>query len=232
MQSRWNPSRLWIGYASYAGRIAMPLAKFFRGTHKWYFRSAAAVVVASYATAVAGHFDGKHRWILYLIAFGAVSAVYWLIYAPAKWVQSDNVKDSKSLSYAQSRLVHESGGEYHFAAELFHYRVQPILHNGAVPESPGVPVEVRVLHLYLMDHGRSEEFGLYRHTRQWAPPGFWRGYKEYGTFLMAVRNEKMRSFSGIVSKDGWEREREGQLQDLARSVQYLDNHSPSGVSRS
>lgn len=68
MRSRWHPSRLWIGYASNAGRFVMPLAKFFYGdAHKWYFRSAAAVIVASYVTAVAAHFDDKHRWILCLI---------------------------------------------------------------------------------------------------------------------------------------------------------------------
>lgn len=205
----------------------MPLAKFFYGdTHKWYFRSAAAVVVASYVTAVAAHFDDKHRWILYLIAFGAITAVYWLIYAPAKWVQKDNVKDSRSLSYPQSSLVHENGGEYEFVDELLHERVQAILHNGAVPEPPGVPVEVRVLHLYLMDHGRSEEAGPYRHTRQWAPPGFWRGYQEFGTFFKAAHTEKLGSLSGIVWNQGVGRETERQMQDLAKSVQYLDKHSP------
>lgn len=228
MQSRWYPSRLWIGYASNVGRFVMPLAKFFYGdTHKWYFRSAAAIIVASYVTAVAAYFEDKHRWILYFIALLAISAVYWLIYAPAKWVQKDNVKGSRSLSYTQSRLVHEIGGEYEFADELLHERVQAILYNGAVPEPPGVPVEARVLHLYLMDHGRSEEAGPYRHTRQWAPPGFWRGYKEFGTFTKAVRDEKTGSFSGVVRKDGWEREREGQLQDLAKAMQYLDKHSPT-----
>lgn len=228
MQSRWFSSRLWIGYASYAGRFAMPLAKFFYGkTHKWYFRSAAAVLVASYVTAVAAHFSDEHRWILYLIAFGAVTAVYWLIYAPAKWVQGDNVKDSYDPMNNRTRLIFESdGGGYEFAEELLHEQVQAILHNGTVPESPHVPVEARVLHYYLMDRGQSVENGPYRHTRQWVPPGFWRGYKEYGTFLNVVRNEKFEFPPGVIQRGYRSEEREEQLRDLAKSVLYLDKHSP------
>ena len=226
MQSRWHPNRLWIGYASHAGRFAMPLAKFFYGkTHKWYFRSAAAVLVASYVTAVAAHFDDKHRWILYLIAFGVVSAVYWLVYAPAKWVQIYNVAHSHNRG--DSRLVYERDGAGHeYADELLHPQVQAILHNGATSDPPDVPVEVRVLHYYLMDRGRSAENGPYRHTRQWAPPGFWRGNREYGTFAGAASDEQLGSLSGIIRRDGWERDREWQLSELARSVQHLDKHSP------
>ncbi len=229
MQSRWHPSRLWIGYASYAGRFAMPLAKFFYGkTHKWYFRSTAAVLVASYVTAVAAHFDDKHRWILYLIAFGAVSAVYWLVYAPAKWVQSDIVKDSHSRG--DSRLVYENADAGHkYADELLHPQVQAILHNGAASEPPDVPVEVRVLHYYLMDRGRSAENGPYRHTRQWAPPGFWRGHKEYGTFAGTASDEALEESDfppGVITSGIWEQERKRQLGELTRSVQYLDRHSP------
>ena len=204
----------------------MPLAKFFYGkTHKWYFRSAAAVLVASYVTAVAAHFDDKHRWILYLIAFGVVSAVYWLVYAPAKWVQNDNVV--RPQDRRDSSLVYESdGGGHTFADELLHIQVQPILHNGTVPESPSVPAEVRVLHYYLMDYGRSAENGPYKHTRQWAPPGFWRGYQECEAFLKVARNENLRSLSGIIRDDGWQRQRDSQLHELARSVLYLDKQSP------
>ena len=235
MRSRWRPSRLWIGYASNVGRLVMPLAKFFLGkSHKYYFRSAAAVIVASYVTAVAAYFDDKHRWILYLIAFGVATAVYWLAYAPAKWVQEDNFQSESDFVNRNNRtrlMWDQGGGEYQYANELLSERAQDALHNCNVPDQPSVPVEVRVLHFYLLDEGRWSTRGLYGHTRQWKPPGIWRGKKEYMTFRDTTSREIADSkIDFIPAPRGGSSHQEqalSQLRELAKAVLYLDEHSPT-----
>lgn len=211
----------------------MPLAKFFYGnTHKWYFRSAAAVIVATYVTFVAAHFDDKDRWIFYLIAFGAITAVYWLVYAPAKWIQKDNVRTPPyDPIQNRSRLMWPmDGGGYDHDDCMQHVDVQRILHGETVPDSPHIPVEVSVLHVYLIDDGTSVEDGQYMHTRQWVPPGFWRGSKECSTFCHAVTNEfssKDLSLSNtVVRADHNQGQRRYQLDLLLKSILYLDAHSP------
>ena len=212
----------------------MPLAKFLYGeTHKWFFRAAAAVVVASYVTAVAAHFDYMHRWILYFIAFGAVTAVYWLLYAPAKWVQADNLQrqaDSTNRNNRTKLIWDLGGGEYQLDDVLHHHRVQRTLHNGNVPAQPPVPAELRVLHYYLLDEGKWSERGPYGHTKQWTPPGFWRGNKEFRTFRDAIHREIAASkadFSGVISTGVPNREeRLYQLSELTKAMLYLDKHSP------
>ena len=233
IRSRWHPSRLWIGYASNAGRFVMPLAKFFYGkTHKYYFRSAAAVIVASYVTAVAAHFDAKHRWILYLIAFGVVTAVYWLAYAPAKWIHENNLQSESDYINRNNRtslMSHQDGGEYQYADELLQGDMQELLHNGTVPDQPHVPVEARVLHFYLLDSGRWSKRGQYGHTRQWKPPGFWHGQKEYRTFRDAVSSEVADSkiaFLPVPRRGSSHAEQKmAQLRELAKAVLHLDDHS-------
>lgn len=212
----------------------MPLAKFFYGnTHKWYFRSAAAVTVATYVTFVAAYFDDKRRWILYLIAFGVVTGVYWLLYAPAKWVQADNLQSESDFVNRNNRsrlLVDQGGGTYQYAEELLNYKVQKALHNGTVPDPPYVPAEVRVLHFYLLDEGRWSERGPYGHTKQWRPPGFWRGKKEFGTFRDAIHREiadkrtglPLSTRLGAAHRDHWGY----QVGELAKAMLYLDDHSP------
>ena len=83
---KFNPTRLWRGYASVLIRPVMPLAKFFYGdAHKWYFRSVATVFVAAFVAGIGIRYTGHARWVAYLLAFGAVSLLYWFFYAPAKW---------------------------------------------------------------------------------------------------------------------------------------------------
>ena len=129
-------------------------------------------------------------------------------------------------------MTPQGGEEYEYAKELVHEEVQEVLHNGSTPEQPSVPVEVRVLHYYLLEQGTSSERGPYSHTRQWKPSGFWRGNKEFGTLLSAVRSEIADSsvdFSHVIDRrSGFQdqRTKKSQLNDLAKSVLYLDKHSP------
>ena len=234
IRSQWHPSRLWIGYASSVGRFVMPLAKFFYGdTHKWYFRSAAAASVATYVTFVAAYFDDKHRWILYLIAFGGVTGVYWFLYAPAKWIYKDTVQSPEQVTHMHNRtklIWHQGGDEYEYADELLNEYVQGVLHKGNVPASPSVPVAVRLLHYYIMDQGKTSEKGPYRLTRQWRPPGFWHGYREYRTLYDAAHRDIADSRIEFIplpnNRSGNAQQTLSQLSELAKAVLYLDDHSP------
>ncbi len=232
IRSRWHYSRLWIGYASNAGRFVMPLAKFIYGdTHKWYFRSAAAALVTIYAAIVETYFDDDRRWCLYLLAFLVVTAVYWLAYAPAKWVHENNLQsegDYINRNNRTSLMSHQDGGEYQYADELLRGDMQEILHKGTVPDPPRVPVEARVLHFYLLDSGRWSKRGQYGHTRQWKPPGFWRGQEECKTFHDAVSGEVADSridFLPVPRGGPLQSQRLSQLRELAKSMLYLDEHS-------
>lgn len=170
--SRWHPSRLWIGYASFVSRPVMPLAKFLYGeTHKWFFRFAGTALGATYVSAVSIRFAGDARWVAYLLGFAAVAVVYWGLYAPSKWAYNDNLyQQSKDDLPFKDRIRPDP---------LLDHRVRSIVRPGGAGSHSGIPREIEVLREYVHLRGRYEKRGAYAHTRQWRPPGHWRGHVEY-----------------------------------------------------
>ena len=181
--SRWNYRRVWIGYASFVSLFTMPLARFFYGeTHKWFFRTAATVLTFSFVAAINIRFEGDARWVSYLSGFGVVSLVYWLIYAPSKWATQDNLFTNQPESYDRDIISSAIGDP------LLSAPGQKIIHQGAHPDKPIIPLEVQVLQEYIRLNGRYKMRGTYTHTRQWSPPGYWRGNLEYKHLINAVLN--------------------------------------------
>ena len=176
---KFHPTRIWRGYASSLVRRVMPLAKFIYGdTHKWYFRTAGTVLAAIFVAAIRIRFSGDALWVSYLGAFGAVSLVYWCIYAPAKWAVQDCVREpqgtydfnfSEMLKYEQSRTVLIAGG----------------FQEGKLDPPP----EIELLGRYVQLHGRLEVSGQYRFDREWRPPCCWAGEIEF-QLLSRMANDR------------------------------------------
>lgn len=188
-------------------------AEFLYGeTHKWFFRTAAAVLVASYAAFVQATFDNSRWWLLYLAAFSATALFYWLIYTPAKWAELDSLFDLEKhgeplplvklhtplLEYRHSQILRSLANGAHghqqdieddaieiepYSIQMYTEETQKILHENLPPILPEIPGEVIVLCEYVRLEGRYKRTGKYTRTRQWRPPGYWAGHTEYRAML-------------------------------------------------
>lgn len=229
----------------------MMFARFLYGdTHKWFFRTVAAVGVASYVAYVQAGFDARSWWILYLLALGAVALVYWGIYAPAKWAEQDNLFDPakghkplplladfteplRAECYSQilldqaSEPGHVKSGFVDvfdpepYQEELYGEEAQRVFFGEAPPSTPDIPREVIVLCEYVRLQGRYQMRGKYQRTRQWRPPGFWLGYAEYQELLQSGDSEY-----GGLGHFAHTTEEDYAVQLLIRIVRHLDNTTP------
>ena len=184
--SKWHPRRAWIGYAIFVSRFTMPLAKFFYGeTHKWFFRTAAAVLVASYVAAVQVTFDQSDWWKCYLIAFGIISFVYWALYAPAKWSEKDNLINPSNISSFPMPTALRGEVLIRIDDEM----LRSIIFRRNDQLSTNLPAEIEVLANYVHCEGRCQRKGPYLSTRQWSPPYYWGGNTEYrllGSYVESI----------------------------------------------
>lgn len=191
--SRWGPRRIWIGYAGLVDRIFTPLGKFINGeTHKRYFRVAGTALAAVFVAAISIRFTGDSRWIAYLLGFVGISILYWFVYAPAKWAHNDNLLSS-TMNLFKDRRIHT--GE--FTDPVFSPIGREIIWQGNPPDQVRypvieneVPLEIQVLRHYVEHTGRYAKRGEYLHTRQWSPPGYWRGHLEYTTLIKFVEQQE------------------------------------------
>ncbi len=179
--SKFHPTRIWRGYASALIRPVMPLAKFFYGdAHKWYFRSAATVLVAVFVAAIGVSYTGHARWVSYLLAFGAISLIYWCFYAPAKWATKDCLRDPRS----------PTGPEYNFNRVLNSDLIRSIIFKDGCGEGKSnPPPEVALLSQYLQFGGRIAETSEYLHAREWHPPACWAGQQEFQLLLQTAEDQ-------------------------------------------
>lgn len=197
---RVKPTVAWRGYAAIMMRPVMPLARFFYGnTHKWYFRTAGTALAATLVTAIGVRFTGDARWVAYLLSFAGVSVVYWLLYAPAKWATKDCTlgrehNTEPSMFYAPAmgpKVIREIVfGEPRDETEEY-------------SEEMAVPSEIELLHRYRMLGGRRRETGDYLYQREWRPPGYWPGSKEYTELLDAAESHKGILSSLLLAEGEW-----------------------------
>ncbi|MYL09039.1 MAG: hypothetical protein F4015_06065 [Acidimicrobiia bacterium] len=191
--------------------FTMPLARFLYGnTHKWYFRTAAAVLVASYVSAVQTSVEPGHRvWPYYLTAFGVVSFVYWMLYAPAKWSEKDYLVEEVNFGVELEPFPGELD-EWLNSADI-----RSIVFADGVSDRHSLPSEIMVLSSYVHRRGRTERKGDYLRERQWRPPNHWRGMQEYnllrshldsmnwefaeGNALLNLEEERSRNHSYVGS---------------------------------
>ena len=151
-------------------RPVMPLARFLYGdTHKWYFRTAGTALAATLVTAISIRFKGDARWVAYLLSFAGVSVLYWLIYAPAKWADKDCVvKSYSSFGFHEPVLAYDAAREISFGH-----------HSVGEHAEQRIPVEIELLHKYAVVSGRRRSAGPYLCQREWRPPGYWPGHREF-----------------------------------------------------
>lgn len=181
---RVRPTVFWRGYAAIMMRPVMPLARFFYGeAHRWYFRTAGTALAATLVTAISIRFKGDARWVAYLLSFVGVSVIYWLLYAPAKWAAKDCTLDRK---------LHSDPSNF-FSPLLKHRVVDEIVFkrygDGQYVGGP-VPDEIEMLHRYRMLRGRRVNTGDYLYQREWRPPGYWPGDKEFTELLNAAESRR------------------------------------------
>ena len=191
---RVRPTVIWRGYASILMRPVMPLARFFYGdAHKWYFRTAATALTATLVTAINLRFTGDARWVAYLLSFAGVSVVYWGLYAPAKWASRDAVLGDKMLrpstEFDLDALLPQMG-------QMIVYGERD---HGHLLERP-VPEEIKLLHRYCQLQGRRVPSGDYLCEREWRPPGYWPGNKEF-TDLKKTAESRSPAIAGIIYGD-------------------------------
>ena len=202
-RGRWHPTRSWRGYASLVAILVMPLARFLTGkTHSWFFRVAGTVLAATFTVAITTRYHGDARWVAYLSAFGAVTLVYWLFYAPAKYAYKDNCwNESKEAKGGASPPRTD------YAYEDITDRM--IIHNGQHPSKHYIPVEIGVLQDFVDLGGRYQrkDKDSYTHFRQWRPPGFWHGHEEYMILRRRVSGldiETSHLLESAISYDLWD----------------------------
>ena len=218
---RWGPRRVWIGYAGAVDRLFTPLGKFINGeTHKRYFRIAGTALVAVFATAVNIRFTGDARWIAYLLGFACISAVYWLVYAPAKWAHKDNLLDSTMHLFEDQkvRTTELTNPVFDPIGRDIVWQGDPPSELRQPPTEEDLPLEIQVLRHYVKHTGRYLKRGTYLHMRQWSPPGCWRGHLEYTTLINTV--ERYESLGHMATTD----DDQGYLYD-----EYLDDLLEKGL---
>lgn len=229
--SKWHWTRIWRGWPIALAPAVMPFSRFLSGTHKYYFRALAAVFVTSFATGINIVFHGSAVWVSYLCGFGAISLIYWLIYAPAKWIESDLIAASSGADRTIRSAVENHNPT---ASDPHSSRWQAFIHGGIPLREPSIPKEVETLIEYLDSKGQrppSTSNYLYG-KRTWYPPDFWAGISEYRrleadsiAMLESDGRHKAERIRRVEEVSG-DRTQGRCLLVLYRTIFYLDSQFP------